>query len=182
MNAADPSPRPSRVRLVVLAFACTLSLITYLDRVCIMRVQDDIKSHLGLSPEQMGLVFSAFLLGYALFEVPGGWMGDRWGSRRVLTRIVLWWSVFTALTGFVNYFSYDSGLRIPFFGHVIPVLFDSFLAILLVRFLFGCGEAGAYPNLTRVNGLWFPFRERAFAQGAVWMSARLGGAVAPFVI
>jgi MFS family permease len=82
----------------------------------------------------------------------------------------------------VNPFSYDSGLRIPLFGHVIPVLFDSFVAILLVRFLFGCGEAGAYPNLTRVNGLWFPFRERAFAQGAVWMSARLGGAIAPFVI
>src|SRR5436305_4922214 len=148
MNAADPSPRPSRVRLVVLAFACTLSLITYLDRVCIMRVQDDIKSHLGLSPEQMGLVFSAFLLGYAMFEVPGGWMGDRWGSRRVLTRIVLWWSLFTALTGSVWYFHLETHIPVNLLGlsFTITLFFNSFLLLLMVRFLFGCGEAGADPN------------------------------------
>src|SRR5262245_12464806 len=89
--------RPSRVRLGVLGFACTLSLITYLDRVCIMRARPDIQRDLGFSNAQMGLVFSAFLLGYLLFEVPSGLMGDWWGSRRVLTRIVLWWSVFTTL-------------------------------------------------------------------------------------
>src|SRR5215470_10277303 len=108
-----PTPRttalqdPTRVRRGVLGFACALSLITYLDRICIMRSREDIQSDLGFSEGQMGLVFSAFTLGYALFEVPGGWMGDRWGARRVLTRIVLWWSVFTALTGSVYYCSWE---------------------------------------------------------------------------
>jgi MFS family permease len=102
-------------------------------------------------------------------------MGDAWGSRRVITRIVLWWSVFTALTGWVAH-SYVMG------NWVITPFISAFWLLLLVRFLFGCGEAGAYPNLARITGAWFPFRERAFTQGAVWMSARLGGAIAPFLI
>ena len=93
--------RPTHVRLGVLGFACSLSLITYLDRICISRAAKEIQEDLGFDAKQMGLVFSAFLFGYLLFEVPGGWMGDRWGPRRVLTRIVLWWSVFTTLTGCV---------------------------------------------------------------------------------
>src|SRR5262249_49635708 len=98
--------RPTRVRLLVLAFACSLSLITYLDRICMMRVAEPIQNDLGLDKPQMGWVFSAFLIGYALFEVPGGWMGDMWGARRVLMRIVVWWSLFTALTGLVGHFAY----------------------------------------------------------------------------
>jgi MFS family permease len=179
-------PEPSRVRFGVLGFACSLSLLTYLDRICIMRAQENMQSDLpgglGFSAVQMGLVFDAFMLGYTLFEVPGGWMGDRWGSRRVITRIVLCWSLFTALTGCVWRFSLDSGYHLGLGGYVAPLLFDSFLLMLLVRFLFGAGEAGAYPNLTRVVGAWFPFRDRAFAQGAIWMSARIGGACAPFVL
>src|SRR5262249_19161850 len=166
----------------VLGFACSLSLITYLDRVCISRVQEDIQHDLGINDFEMGLVFSAFLLGYTLFEVPGGWMGDIWGARRVLTRIVLWWTVFTALTGCIWYFTLDSGYELFLLGVTVPLLVNSLMALLLVRFLFGCGEAGAYPNLTRVVGTWFPFRERAFATGAIWMSARLGGALAPLLI
>src|SRR5262249_11233358 len=126
--------------------------------------------------------FSAFAIGYALFEIPGGRMGDRWGSRRIITRIVLWWSLFTALTGCVWKFRRDSGYELALFGRTLPIAFGSLGAIFLVRFLFGCGEAGAYPNVNRVTGIWFPFRERAFAQGAVWMCARLGGAVAPSII
>src|SRR5262249_37768291 len=131
---------------------------------------------------QMGYVFAAFSLGYALMEVPGGWMGDRWGSRRVLTRIVLCWSLFTALTGSVYAFTLDSGLVLDFGSWYVPLLLNGLVVILLVRFLFGAGEAGAYPNLTRVTRDWFPFGERAFAQGGVWMSARLGGAIAPIVL
>src|SRR5262249_38752465 len=97
--APSENARPTFVRFGVLGFICSLSLLTYLDRVCIMRAQNDITRDLGLSETEMGVVFSAFLLGYALFEVPGGWMGDRWGSRRVIGAIVLWWSVFTALSG-----------------------------------------------------------------------------------
>src|SRR5215471_19800125 len=103
----NSTPAPTRVRFTVLAFICTLSVLTYLDRICISRVQEDIQRDLLISDFQMGLVFSAFIVGYLLFEVPGGWMGDRWGSRRVLTRIVLWWSLFTALTGSVFYFSWN---------------------------------------------------------------------------
>src|SRR5262249_2863840 len=183
-NAGRPSPpynrpmssssvplilHPSRARFGVLGFACSLSLITYLDRICIMRARADVQHDLGFSTTQMGWVFAAFSLGYALFEVPGGMMGDAWGARRVLTRIVLCWSVFTALTGSV--WAWNVG------GFAL-----GFVVLLLVRFLFGIGEAGAYPNLTRVTGDWFPMRERAAAQGAIWWSARVGGAVAPLVL
>src|SRR4051794_18943161 len=160
--------RPTRSRVGVLAFACSLSLITYLDRICIMRVREDMEGDLGFSPADVGLVFAAFSLGYALFEVPGGWMGDRWGSRRVLTRIVLCWSLFTALTGSVMPFAYDTGRSLSLFGWVVPIVLDSLLLMLTVRFLFGAGEAGAYPNLCRVVGDWFPFRERGGALGAIW--------------
>lgn len=175
-------PAPSRVRFNVLAFACSLSLITYLDRICIMRARPDIQASLGFTAEQMGLVFGAFSLGYMLFEVPGGWMGDRWGSRRVLTRIVICWSIFTALTGCIPAFEYSTGLSIPWSGEAMPLVINSLGLMLLVRFLFGAGEAGAYPNLTRVVSDWFPFHERAFAQGGIWMSARIGGAIAPLVV
>jgi MFS family permease len=164
--------RPSRVRFGVLGFACSLSLLTYLDRICIMRAKENMQSDLGFSDVEIGWIFSAFTIGYMLFEVPGGWMGDIWGARRVITRIVLCWSLFTALTGCVWGFSHDIG----------PLVFDSLALLLLIRFLFGVGEAGAYPNLTRVVGSWFPFHERAFAQGTIWMCARLGGAFAPFII
>jgi MFS family permease len=170
--------RASRVRLIVLFFACTLSLITYLDRVCISQVQEDIQRDLGLSEMQLGMVFSAFVLGYALLEVPGGYLGDIWGARLVLSLIVLWWSLWTALTGCVWLFHLDSGWWLG----PVPLLFNSFLLMLLIRFIFGAGEAGAFPNLTRVVSTWFPYRERARAQGAIWMSARLGGALAPVLI
>jgi MFS family permease len=176
-----PIQRLSRVRLGVLAFACTLSLVTYLDRICISRAAKEIQEDLGFNPTQMGLVFSAFLFGYLLFEVPGGWMGDRWGSRRVLTRIVLWWSVFTTLTGCV-WPAAGGGSVLGLGRWGVPLLLNGLWLMIVIRFLFGAGEAGAYPNLTRVVGTWFPFRERAFAQGAVWMSARLGGAFAPLII
>lgn len=117
---------PTRVRYGVLVFLCTLAMITYLDRVCISPVQEDIQSDLQIGSEQMGWIFTAFLIGYGLFEIPGGWMGDVWGSRVVLFRIVIWWSVFTALTGCVWAF---------------PAAGLAFGIMVLVRFLFGAGEA-----------------------------------------
>lgn len=170
---------PTRVRFGVLGFICSLALITYLDRICIARVQGEIKGDLGIDDLQMGFVFNAFTLGYLLFEVPGGWMGDAWGSRRVITRIVLWWSGFTVLTGLIWPFVLaDSGLSIG----VVPLALNAFTTLLLVRFLFGCGEAGAFPNMARVVGSWFPYRERGLAQGTIWTSARLGGALAPLAV
>lgn len=174
--------RPTRVRYSVLAFACSLALLTYLDRIVIMQARGSIQNDLGFSDQEMGLVFSAFIIGYLLLEVPGGWMGDRWGSRRVLAGIVLVWSLFTGLTGCVWHFTLDSGRAFHLGSLAIPLAFNSLALMLLIRFLFGLGEAGAFPNVTRILHDWFPLSERATALGWVWTFARLGGALAPVVL
>jgi predicted MFS family arabinose efflux permease len=115
---------------------------------------------LAIPPDLWGWVVGAFAFSYAAFEIPTGALGDRLGPRRVLTRIVVWWSVFTSLTGTVsNYF-----------------------LLLATRFCFGAGEAGAYPNSSTAISRWFPAAERGRAQGLVWMASRVGGAVSPFLV
>ncbi|MCC6292987.1 MAG: MFS transporter [Bryobacterales bacterium] len=144
----------------VLAFLFFLSVITYIDRVCISVAGKTMQEDMGISPENWGWVLGAFAISYAVFEIPSGSMGDRVGPRRVLTRIVIWWSAFTSLTGVVK----------------------SFPALLGVRFLFGAGEAGAYPNSSAAISRWFPFVERARAHGLVWMASRVGGAISPLLV
>jgi ACS family glucarate transporter-like MFS transporter len=174
--------RPSRARYGVLGFACSLALLTYLDRICIMQARQSIEEDLGFSETDMGLIFAAFLAGYMLLEVPGGWIGDRWGSRRVVTGIVLVWSLFTALTGCVWPFVWDSGHHVQIGSLTVPLALNSLALMLLIRFLFGLGEAGAFPNVTRIVRDWFPLNERASALGWIWTCARLGGALAPVVL
>src|ERR671934_867223 len=111
MGLADG--RPTRVRYGVMGYLCSLAFILYVDRICIGQAGTAMKAELGLSNFQWGLVGVAFQVAYAVFEPTTGHWGDRYGSRRVLTRIVLWWSAFTALTGCVWLFTYDSGLRLP---------------------------------------------------------------------
>lgn len=149
-----------RVRRQVLVALFLLSVITYLDRVCISVAAPKMMQDLKLSESELGLVLGVFTLAYGLFEVPTGWLGDRWGPRKVLTRIVVWWSAFTAATGAVR----------------------SLPALLAVRFLFGAGEAGAYPNSSCVISRWFPLQERGRAHGIVWMASRLGGAISPLLV
>ena len=144
---------PSRVRFRVLAFAFLLTVITYLDRVCISAAAPAIMAELHLSVLQMSAVFCAFILAYSMFEIPSGWLGDVRGPRRVLTRIVVWWSAFTMLTGAAQ------GLR----------------SLVTIRFLFGAGEAGAFPNIIRSFARWFPLRERGRASGVMFLGSRLGG-------
>jgi MFS family permease len=172
MNSSALPSRPTKVRYGVLAFACVLSMITYLDRVCFGSVADDIKREFGLDDFQKGLLFTAFAFAYAAFEVPSGALGDLFGARKTLIRIVLWWSAFTALTGCIWPFRVELG----------PIVITSFAVLLLVRFLFGAGEAGAYPNISRAFHSWFPFSERGSAQGAVWMAGRFGGGITPLVV
>jgi ACS family glucarate transporter-like MFS transporter len=150
----------THVRHKVLAMTMALGAITYLDRVSISVTRPYIARDLNLSPTQMGYVFSAFYLAYALFEIPTGWWGDRVGTRRVLTRIVCWWSAFTVLTGFA--FSYSS--------------------LVAIRFLFGAGEAGAWPNVARTFSRWFPRQERGTAQGVFFMGAHLSGGLTPILV
>jgi sugar phosphate permease len=135
------------------------SIITYLDRTSISITGNNITSELGLSITQFGWVLAAFSFAYGIFEIPTGILGDKLGPKKILTRIVIWWSLFTILTGF----SY------------------TFTALLIVRFLFGVGEAGAYPNATVVISKWFPKGERGRAQSFIWIASRIGGALAPFL-
>ena len=160
VTVAGTAEQRSSIRYRVLAMAVALAFITYLDRVCISITAPQIMHELKLSQLQMSFVFSAFTTAYAVFEIPTGWWGDRVGTRRVLTRIVLWWSCFTALTaGAWN-----------------------FASMLVVRFLFGVGEAGAWPNVARTFSRWFPMRERGTAQGIFFMGAHLGGGLTPIVV
>jgi len=167
-DAADAA-RPPRVRYGVLGFASALSMITYLDRVCMGSAAPEMVKDLGLnSIADLKWAFAAFGFAYALFEVPTGWLGDVFGPRKTLIRIVLWWSAFTAITGLVG---------LQFAG----ITLGGLATLIVVRFLFGMGEAGAYPNITRALHNWFPFQQRGFTQGTVWMSGRLMGGLTPLI-
>jgi ACS family glucarate transporter-like MFS transporter len=168
-------PRASRARYIVLAFLCSMAFVLYLDRVCIAQALKPMKEEFELTNTHMSLVSMAFTLAYGLFEIPTGRWGDRYGSRRVLTRIVLWWSVFTALTGCVWKFSYDADLLL------FPLTINSLMLLIAIRFLFGAGEAGAVPNAARIIKLWFPLAERGRTQGWFQAAMHVGGTVAPIV-
>ncbi|MBT9332965.1 MFS transporter [Paracidobacterium acidisoli] len=149
--------KASRARYGVVALAVGLAVLSYVQRVAISEAAGPISRDLHLSREQMGLVFGAFGLSYALFELPMGLLGDRLGVRRVLAQIVLAWSAFTALTGAAW----------------------NVLSLWVIRFLFGAGEAGCFPNLTRMLSVWLPERERVTAQSLMWAATRWGGAATP---
>jgi len=164
---AGPSPRGDQAR--VLAFACTLSMITYLDRACFGMALRPIAGELGLADSsQLKWAVTAFAIAYAAFEIPAGAMGDRLGAKVMLGRIVIWWSACTALTGLV-------GLRVG------GVALGGVGTLILLRFLFGAGEAGAYPNITRALHDRLPARGWETAQGMVFMSGRLAGGLTPLI-
>jgi MFS transporter, ACS family, glucarate transporter len=155
-----PTPQvPTRTRHWVVVFAVTLAVLSYIDRVSISKAAPYIMHDLGLTKTEMGRVFSAFALAYALAEIPSGWMGDKYGARGVLMRIVLWWSAFTAS---------------------VTVMWSA-TSLWINQLLFGAGEAGCFPNLTKAFTTWLPSNERVRAQGIMWMSARWGGAFTPLV-
>src|SRR3954468_17847961 len=159
MHILPPSLRiPYRYQ--VLIFLMSLTTLTYLDRVCISIVGVRVKNELHLSNEAFGWVLASFALAYALFEIPSGAWGDRIGPRSLFIRIVLWWSVFTAVTGMVN------GLA----------------ALLIVRFLFGAGESGTYPNCMIVMSRWFPTQEMGRSLTWVGIGSQIGAAIAPLII
>jgi ACS family glucarate transporter-like MFS transporter len=159
-NVSVEVQKPSRTRYWVVVFAVVLAVIQYIDRVCISKSKGAIQTDLGLDDIGMGKVLSAFALAYALFEIPSGWLGDRFGPKKALIRVVLWWSFFTVATGWVG------GL----------------ISLVAVRFLFGAGEAGCFPNLTRAFVNWLQPNERVRAQSILWLCARWGGAVTPLIV
>lgn len=144
----------------VLLILSVLSIITFLDRNAISLAGHRITEELGLTEYQFGWILSAFTISYGLFEIPTGLLGDRFGAKKILARVVIWWSAFTVLTG----------------------LSGGFASLFLIRFLFGAGEAGAYPNTAIAIRQWFPVIERGGAQAVIWMASRLGGALTPFLV
>jgi MFS transporter, ACS family, glucarate transporter len=152
--------KPTHARHTLLRLIFALAVITYLDRLCISAAMPAMAAEFDLSPMQKGWIFSAFTFAYAAFEIPSGWLGDRFGARLALTRIVLWWSAFTILTGAV-------------FG---------FWSLFLVRFLFGAGEAGAFPNIARAISRWFPSPEQGRGLSVAFIGLAVGSAMtAPLV-
>lgn len=149
---------PTRYR--VLAFMFVLMMVTYMDRVCFSTTAGMMSDELGLTNEELGRAGSFFVLGYVLFEIPGGFLADSFGARALLTRIVIWWSAFTALTGAAW----------------------SLSSLILIRFLFGCGEAGAFPGCTSAISHWFPARERARAQAVIMFGSRIGFAMTSWIV
>jgi len=151
---------PAGDRRVVVGLLVLLFAITYLDRVCISVSGPRMQAALGIDPIGWGWVTGIFTFAYCVFEIPAGTMGDRLGPRLMLTRIVGWWSVFTILTGTVS----------------------SFIPLLVVRFLFGAGEAGAFPNASIVVARWFKPEQRATLCGVNLMASQVGGAIAPLLV
>lgn len=152
--------RPTRTRYWVIVFAITLAVVQYIDRVAISQAKGDVARDMQFTDGQMGAIFAAFAMSYALFEIPTGWLGDKVGARKVLVRVVLWWSFFTAATGWAW----------------------NFVSMWITRFLFGAGEAGCFPNLTKAFSTWLPKDERTRAQALMWMGARWGGAFTPLLV
>jgi ACS family glucarate transporter-like MFS transporter len=156
----DPPTRATRVRYRVVGLAVMLAMVTYLDRACIATLAPSIMRDLGLTREEMSYVYSAFALAYAAFEIPTAWWADRIGTRRVLARIVLWWSAFTMLTAAAW----------------------SFTSLVVTRFLFGAGEAGAWPGAARAFSRWVPRTERGTIQGIFFSGAHLAGGATPLIV
>ena len=151
---------PTFARYKVLGLLVGLAALTYLDRLCISIAGPSIMKEFGFNEETMGYIYSAFTLSYALLEIPSGWLGDRFGTRRALARIVLWWSAFTTLTAATV----------------------GFYSLFVVRLLFGAGEAGAIPNSASTVSRWFPAAQRGRAMGAVCIGHALGATATPFIV
>ncbi|MDD4869390.1 MAG: MFS transporter [Kiritimatiellae bacterium] len=155
-----PSNHATHVRYKVVLLAVLLAMVTYLDRACIATLAPNIMRDLQLSKEQMSWIYSAFALAYAVFEIPTAWWADRRGTRHVLTRIVVWWSAFTMATAAAF----------------------NFVSMLVTRFLFGAGEAGAWPSVARTFSRWIPKSERGTIQGIFFSGAHLAGGLTPLLV
>lgn len=163
----DATPAPGRHRVLILL--CLLAMITYLDRVCFGTAAGSIAKDLGYSDvSALRWAFTAFALAYAIFEIPSGWIGDVLGPRSTLIRIVLVWSVCTAATGLVGW-------------TIGGITLGGLSTLIVIRFLFGAGEAGAFPNITRALHNWFPSGEWSTAHGFIWMSGRIMGGITPLI-
>jgi sugar phosphate permease len=167
-KAPDQGAAPTRVRYLVLGAACSLAILTYIQRQGFVAGTPYLQHDLGLNDEQMGYLLSGWLVAYGLFQVPGGLLGDRLGARNLLTFLVLGWSLVLASVALIAVL--PGGGWLPF------------ALLLVLRFLFGAFQAGGFPGLARVVADWVPTPRRGFAQGLIWTFSRLGGFVAPLLV
>ena len=156
----QPQGRMSRQRFVLISILFFHSVNTYMDRACIASAADFIMKDLSISKDMLGLILGIFAVGYALFQIPSGWIADRFGPRKALTIVVSVWSIFTALTGAAR----------------------NAIQMLILRFLFGVGEAGAFPGATQAFFRWLPVKERGLAHGINFSGSRLGAALSLFLM
>src|ERR1019366_6392410 len=160
----QPAPvithRPTHVRHAVLGLTVAAYMITYMDRQILAVARPVISKDLGISLITMGTITGAFRLAYALFQIPGGWLGDRFGARKALTAIVVWWSIFTGFTAMAW----------------------NATSMLVIQVFFGMGEAGAFPIATRSLARWMRPTERGFAQGVTHAGSRLDAALTPPIV
>ena len=167
--AIDPSScQPTRVRFAVLGGACALAVVTYIHRVGFATASAEMRGPLQLSDQHLGMLMAAFMVAYGLFEIPWGYLSDRLGVRIVLAVVILGGSVLTAVLPLVGVLPRELGWIVGF--------------LLVVRFLFGAFQAGTFPAISRLVADWMPAGERGGAQGVLWMSSRLGGAIAPSLL
>lgn len=155
----------SRVRWLLVSWLFVLSAVAYLDRVNLSIAGGLIAQEFGFSNVRLGVVFSAFLWGYAIFQTPAGWLADRFGPRRVLTAGVLWWGAFSALTAAISH-----------------SLANAVLALICIRFLLGAGEAIIYPASNQFIARWIPSNERGIANGIIFAGVGIGGGITPPII
>jgi MFS transporter, ACS family, glucarate transporter len=160
---------PTRIRWYVMGCITLVTILNYLDRLNFSIAGKYIQDEFSLSTQTMGWVFSSFLLGYALCQVPGGWAGDKYGPRDVLTVAILLWSIFTALTGLAP---------------ALPIvrLFGVVGALMVVRFFVGVGEAANSPNSNKIVSSWMGRQHRGFGSSFTILGIGLGGAMTPPII
>lgn len=167
VSVEETEAKPSRVRFGVLLAACAVSLITYVDRLGFAIGAPYLKEDLGFNDIEIGYLISAFFWSYGAFQVLGGWLGDRLGSRHLLTLMVLGWSLTTGAIALVV---------------VVPGPQAQLWFLIVLRFSFGMFQAGGFPILSRINADWMPVTMRGMSQGLIWMSSRLGGALIPLAL
>ena len=161
--------KPTFVRYQVLAIACSLAVLTYVQRQGFIAATPYIKKDFDLDSSQLNFLYAAWLVAYGIFQVPGGLIGDRIGARHLLTLLVLGWSLTLVVVALTIFLPTGGGAALA--------------ALLVLRFVFGAFQAGVFPGLARVVADWMPAQQRGFAQGSIWTCSRVGGAVAPpFVV
>ncbi len=165
--------RPTQVRWTIMGWLTAVQMLTYLDRLNLSIAGKYIQDEFGFSTQMMGWIFSAFLLGYALCQIPGGWTGDRFGPRNMLTAAILWWSAFTALTALAPQFRLSI--------HVAP-WFGVAGSLMMVRFLVGVGEAASAPNANKIVSHWMGSSHRATGTSFTLLGIGLSGAMTPALI